>query len=183
MADVPLQKRIREAIKAGDDAAAEVLIASDPAQLAAMTVFGTWMHVAASHGRLRVVQFLARAGADVNARGGISGGTPVSEAAARGHLPVVRFLLSAGAVMETREPEVNPLFSACYGGHPEVVGLLLAFGIDARVRYTGPSMQDMDAVAFARERGQLAIAELIAAHLAGSAGRAEPGAAPDRGGM
>ncbi|MEO2089340.1 MAG: ankyrin repeat domain-containing protein [Gemmataceae bacterium] len=167
MAEVSLQKRIREAIKAGDDAAAEALIASDPEQIAAMTVFGTWMHVAASHGRLRVVQSLARAGADVNARGGISGGTPLNEAASHGHQPIVQFLLSAGAVMETREPEVNPLFSACYGGHPDVVRLLLASGIDAGVRYTGPRMQDMDVVAFARERGQLAIAELIAAHLAG----------------
>src|SRR5690349_10588801 len=166
MADVPLQKRIRDAIKAGDDAAAEALIASDPSQLTFVTPFGTWLHVAASCGRLRVVQFLARAGADVNARGGISGGTPLNEAASRGHLPVVEFLLSAGAVMETREPEVNPLFSATYGGHPEVVRLLLASGIDAAVRYAGPRMRDMDAVAFARERGQLAIAELIAAHLA-----------------
>ncbi|MFO0865570.1 MAG: ankyrin repeat domain-containing protein [Gemmataceae bacterium] len=162
-----MQKRIREAIKAGDDAAAESLIASDPEQLAATTVFGTWMHVVASHGRLRVVQFLARAGADVNARSGISGGTPLNEAASRGHLPVVQFLLSAGAAMETREPEVNPLFSAIYGGHPDIVRLLLASGIDARVRYTGLRMRDMDAVAFARERGQLALAEMVASHLSG----------------
>jgi hypothetical protein len=164
--DVPLQKRIREAIKAGDDAAAETLLASDPGQLTATTVFGTWMHVAASHGRLRVVQFLAGTGADVNARGGILGGTPLNEAASAGHLPVVEYLLSAGAVMEMRAPEVNPLFSATYGGHPVVVRLLLASGIDAGVRYTGPRMRDVDAVAFARERGQLEIAELIAAHLA-----------------
>lgn len=166
MAEALLQKRIRDAIKAGDDAAAEALISSDPEQLTTATVFGTWMHVAASHGRVGVVRFLARAGADVNARGGILGGTPLNEAASRGHLPIVQFLLSAGAVMETREPEVNPLFSACYGGHPEVVRLLLASGIDAEVRYTGPRMRDMNAVAFARERGQPAIAELIAAHLA-----------------
>jgi len=167
MADVPMVKRIRDAIRAGDDATAKALIASDPAQRSTVTVFGTWMHVAAFHGRLRVIQFLARAGADVNARGGILGGTPLNEAASRGHLPVVEFLLSTGAVMETREPEANPLFGAIYGGHREVVRLLLASGIDARVRYTGPRMRDMDAVAFARERGQLPIAELIAAHLAG----------------
>jgi ankyrin repeat protein len=162
-----MQKRIRDAIKAADDAAAEALIAADPGQLAATTVFGTWLHVAASHGRLRVVQFLARAGADINARGGILGGTPLNEAASAGHLPVVQFLLSAGAVMETREPEVNPLFSAIYGGHPDVVRLLLASGIDARLRYTGPRMRDMDAVAFARERGQFALADLVASHLSG----------------
>jgi uncharacterized protein len=122
---------------------------------------------------------VVRAGADLNARGGILGGTPLNEAASAGQLPIVQFLLSARAVMETREPEVNPLFSACYGGHPEVVRLLLASGIDAGIRYTGPRMRDMDVVAFARERGQLAIAELISAHLARGGGRAEPGAPAD----
>ena len=36
MQTVPLQKRIRDAIKTGDDATAEALIASDPGQLTAL---------------------------------------------------------------------------------------------------------------------------------------------------
>ncbi len=69
MGDVPTQKRIRDAIKAGDDATAQGLIAADPTQLRASTPFGTWLHVASCFGRLVLARFLVGAGADVNARG------------------------------------------------------------------------------------------------------------------
>lgn len=155
------QKSIRDAFKAGDDATAKSLIASDWSQLHASTPFGTWLHVAACFGRLNVARFLVDAGADVNARGGTFGGTPLNEAAGCGHLAVVEYLLSAGAQMETHEPEVNPLFSAVLGGHADIVLLLLERGIDPSVRYTGQRMREMDAEAFALERGEVAIARLL----------------------
>lgn len=61
------------------------------------------------------------------------------------------------------ESERNPLFSAIHGGHIDIVRFLVEAGIDHRVRYTGSSMQDMDACAFARERGQVDIAVFLAA--------------------
>lgn len=172
--DLPVQKRIRDAIRSGDDATAQTLIASDPAQVLASTPFGTWLHVASCFGRLAIVRFLVGVGADVNTRGGTFGGTPLNEAAGRGHLAVVEYLLSVGGQMETRKPEANPLFSAIYGGHSDVVRLLLARGIDPSVRYTGQRMRDMDAEAFARERGQVEIAQLL-----WDQRHAEPGAAGD----
>ena len=159
-----MDTRIREAIRAGDDATAEALLAAQPGIHAAATVFGTWMHIAASHGRLRVVELLTHAGADVNARGEITGGTPLNLAAAHGHRAVVEYLLSHGAELETREPEVNPLFSAIHGGHGEIVRLLLKRGIDASVSYTGSSMANMAAAAFALERGHQDFAHLIETH-------------------
>jgi ankyrin repeat protein len=170
MTATPLQQ-IRRALRSGDDVTAIELLQSDPTQLTAQTAFGTCLHVAASFGRLEVVKYLVRSGADVNAVGGVLGGTALNEAASRGQLSVVEFLLSVGARMETREPEVNPLFGAIYKGHAAIVRLLLARGIDASISYTGQRMRNMDAVAFARERGQLAIADLIAAHCDAEFGR------------
>ena len=161
MEAVALQKRIRDAIKSGDDSGAITLLTQNPDQLVAVTVFGTWMHVAATHGRMRVLEHLVRAGADVNARGGILGGTALNEAASYGHLPIVQYLLSVGAKMETREPQGNPLFSATHGGHADIVRLLLQCGLDPSIRYTGPTMRDMDATAFARERGQTEIVRIL----------------------
>ncbi|MFO0797575.1 MAG: ankyrin repeat domain-containing protein [Gemmataceae bacterium] len=159
------QKRIREAIKAGDCVTAKALIEADLSQLHTMTVFGTWMHVAAARDQVELVEWLVQRGADVNARGGIAGATPLHDAASEGHTRTIESLLNTGAVMETYEPHVNPLFAAVHGGHSGVVRLLLDRGIDATVRYTGEIMKDTDAVSFARLWGQTEIAEMIAAHL------------------
>lgn len=39
----------------------------------------------------------------------------------------------------------------------DIVQFLIEQGIDSLVRYTGESMKDMDAIAFARERGEIKI--------------------------
>jgi len=100
-------------------------------------------------------------GADVNARGGVKDGAALSEAARTGHADIVRFLLSRGALLDVSEPTRNPLFGAVLGGHIEIVKLLIDAGIDTEVRYTGESMTDMDAAAFAHEGGQLEIEQLL----------------------
>jgi len=73
----------------------------------------------------------------------------------------VQKLLEAGASLDTSEPERNPLFSAIYGGHIELVKLLVKSGIDYRVFYTGEYMKEMDAIAFAQERGQTEIGSYL----------------------
>jgi ankyrin repeat protein len=159
------QKRIREAITAGDCEAAKALIDADPRQLHVMTYAGTWMHVAAARDQVELVEWLVRRGADVNARGGFAGATPLHDAATEGHPRTIEYLLSVGAEMETYEPHVNPLFAAVHGGHRDVVRLLLDRGIDATIRYTGERMKDMDAAAFARLWGWTEIAEIIEGHV------------------
>ena len=82
-------------------------------------------------------------------------------AASKGHLEVVEYLLQRGVEMDVSEPESNPLFSAIYGGYKDIVTILIEHGIDTQINYTGERMTGMDAVAFALERGQTEIAELI----------------------
>ncbi len=161
MLDQSLLQQTRLAIRSGDDARAITLIDSDPEQITIITPFGSWLHVAAVYGRMSVVQHLLRKGADVNVRAGTFGGSPINEAASKGHLEVVNLLLRSGADLDTSDPQRNPLFSAIYGGHLEVVKLLLMHGIDSSVKYNGNHMNDMDAFAFARERGQKEIASLL----------------------
>jgi hypothetical protein len=164
MIDKQIHKEIRSAIKEGDVEKLTALLGSDKDRLNMMTPFGTWLHVAASCGKLDVVKRLLERGADVNAYGGTAGGGPLNVAASEGHLDVVRHLLSHGAHLDISEPERNPLFSAIYGGHPEIAKVLIDAGIDTTVRYTGESMKGMDALAFAHERGQSDIEKLLSAH-------------------
>ena len=161
MDDKQLAIDIRNAIKEGDLQKVASLIGSNKDRLTMMAPFGTWMHVAASHGKLPIVEHLVALGADINARGGIPGGSPLNEAASEGHLDIVRYLVSRGAEMDVSEPERNPLFSAIYGGHTAVAKFLIDSGINTHVKYTGKSMKNMDALAFARERGNREIAAFL----------------------
>jgi ankyrin repeat protein len=161
MGENEVAKMIRAAIKQGDVKKALALIGDDKARLGMMTPFGTWLHVAASQGKLEIVKRLVELGLDVNAYGGIAGGTPLNEAASEGHIEIVRYLLSLGANLDATEPERNPLFSAIHGGHAAVAKLLVDSGVDTHVKYSGQSMRNMDALAFARERGQEEIAKIL----------------------
>ena len=55
------------------------------------------LYYAASFGLTTVVQYLLEAGADVEARGGRCGATPINIASFRGHVDVVKLLLAYGA--------------------------------------------------------------------------------------
>ena len=155
-------RSIRSAIKQGKTAEALSLLA-DESHLRMMTPFGSWLHVAAKVGSLEIVKALVGLGLDVNLRGGTFGGSALNLAASYGHLEVVRYLLQAASELDVSEPERNPLFSAIQGGHIDIVEFLVEAGIGFRVRYSGSSMQDTDALAFAHERGQSEIARFLAA--------------------
>jgi ankyrin repeat protein len=142
------------------------LLQQEPDALNVMTPFGSWLHVAATVGNDELVRYLVNRGLDPSIKGGTHKGGAINLAASNGHLKVVQYLLSCGAQVDTSEPERNPLFAAIYGGHADVAMCLLDSGIDASIKYSGQSMKEMDAVAFAKERGQLEIAEVIERHLA-----------------
>ena len=161
MFDKQVHKDIRTAIKDGNVEKVAALLDSDKDLLNVMTPFGTWLHVAASFGQFDIIKRLLELGADLNACGGTAGGGPLHRAASDGHLEVVRYLLGQGANLDVSEPERNPLFGAIHGGHREIVTALIDAGIDTSVRYTGESMKDMDAFAFAHERGELDIEHLL----------------------
>lgn len=152
---------MREAIKSGDASLVVALVRSDAEHVTITTVFGTWLHVAARYGNVNVSNGLIDCGLNVNARGGILGGTPINVAASAGHIEMVRSLLSRGATLDTEKPEWNPLFAAIYGGHIDIVKLLMEVGVDPRIRYTTETRSNVDALAFARERGQSDIAAYL----------------------
>ncbi|WEF32875.1 ankyrin repeat domain-containing protein [Pseudoduganella chitinolytica] len=153
-----------DAIKNFNNEVARHLLTEDTSLINAMTPFGTLLHVASAAGNIDIIHYLIAHGADINTRGGALGGSALNEAASDGRIEVVRYLLSHGAAMDTSEPERNPLFSSIYGGHVEVSRILISNGIDVTVRYTGESMKEMDALAYAVERGQKEIAALLSKH-------------------
>jgi ankyrin repeat protein len=161
MEDKYIAKEIRTAITNGDVDQVVSLLGSDKGRLKMMTPFGTWLHVAASHGKLEIVKRLVEFGCDVNAYGGIEGGGPLNEAASEGHIDVVKYLFSQGAQLDVSEPERNPLFGAIYGGHKAVAKFLIDNGIDTHVKYSGPNMNNVDALGFALERGENDIAKML----------------------
>jgi uncharacterized protein len=161
MNELEITKALREAVKAGDIEQVRTLIGGSKERLGQMTPFGTWLHLAAKDGNLALVQCLISMGADVNAMGGTFGGTPINLAAGYGRIDIVRALIASSAALDVSEPVRNPLFSAIQGGHLEIVRLLIDCGIDYRASYSGESMKDMDALAFALERGQTEIANYL----------------------
>ena len=162
MDEIQTAKAIRTSIKQGDTNKFTALITSNMALLEKMTPFGTWLHVAASFGRKEIVRELLDLGVDVNRRGGVFDGGAINEAAADGHLEIVKYLFEFGAELDVSLPTRNPLFGAIQGGHIEIVRFLVERGISTKIKYSGESMKDMDALAFALERGQSEIAAFLA---------------------
>lgn len=139
----------------------EILKKEDCDFLHMQTPFGTWLHVAASSGALEIAKKLVELGLDINKKGGTFKGGALNEAASCGYIEIVQYFLACGAELDISESERNPLFSAIYGGHKEIVEFLIAQGIDFRKKYTGHNMKNMDALAFAKERGQIEIAKIL----------------------
>jgi ankyrin repeat protein len=157
MAEKTFVKDMWDTIRQGDLNRVVALIEADRERLHMTTVFGTWLHFAASHGKLEIVKYLVSQGLDVNARSesGSSGYTPINAAASKGHLEVVRYLLSCGAILDvSRGGQENPLFGAALKGYAEVAKLLIESGIDVKIKYNTKTMKNMDALALAYESGQ-----------------------------
>jgi len=152
---------VYHAIQADEIAKAIELLDKNHQLFNAKTPFGSWLHVAASGGHLDLAVWLLEKGIDIDEPCGTFGGNALNYAASYGKIDVVRLLLERGSTMDVSEPERNPLFSAIYGGHKEVAKVLLDEGIDFRVKYSGKSMKNMDAKAFAYERGQSELVEIL----------------------
>jgi ankyrin repeat protein len=150
-AESKVYNSLYDAITDGDFMRFMTLIKEHPKILQMITPFGTWLHVAASNGQLEMVKELVKRGIEINARGSIADGNALNEAASEGHHEVAKYLLEAGSEMDVSEPERNPLFGAIQSGNLDIGKLLIERGIDTKVRYTGNSMKNMDALAFAEE--------------------------------
>ena len=160
----PVQKfnrELRQACINNELTEVKRLFGENPSALGMMTPFGTWLHISAEAGALHIVHLLLELGLDPNTRGGTFHANALHEAARGGHVSVMATLYEAGTVLDTSEPERNPLFGAIYGGHLEAVKWLIKNGIDLGATYTGESMKGMDALSFARERGHPVITKYL----------------------
>ncbi len=164
--DIEQIKQIRNLIKSEDLKSLEKIFIETPELLKVKTVFGTWLHDAARQGVLKVVNLLIKLGIDINETGGTFNSNALKTAASAGNLEMVDLLLVSGSKMDVSEPDHNPLFSAIYIGNYPMAKLLIDNGIDISIKYSGERMKNMDALAYAEERGELEIAELIRAELA-----------------
>jgi ankyrin repeat protein len=80
-----------------------------------------------------VARSLVEAGAEVNARGGAPGRTPLSRASAMQATLVAASLLEAGADPNLRDEDgATPLLNAASNGYPDMVQLLVEAGADTR---------------------------------------------------
>jgi uncharacterized protein len=165
ISEVKLLNEIESAIEEGDLDKTRTLLLADRSRLAWTTNNGTWLHLAAELGQLSIVQFLLQEGMDVNLRASLVDCAPITLAAAKGQAEMVRYLAEHGAELDASKSTRNPLFAAIYGRSIECVKVLLETGIDARVRYTGQRMKNMDAIGHAEERGEKEIAALIRDYL------------------
>ncbi|MDQ0227320.1 ankyrin repeat domain-containing protein [Metabacillus niabensis] len=158
--------KIYDLIKNGDTEQAKEIMLTDKTMLDFVTPYGTWLHVAARAGELEMIKFLVESGMDMNINEGVPKSAPIAHAASEGEIHIVEYLLECGASLDVSEPNKNPLFSAIYGGHLNIVKMLVQNGIDYSVKYTGDGMQDIGAYEFAIERGQLDIANYLKDKLA-----------------
>jgi ankyrin repeat protein len=148
-------------IKNGDTEQAKEILITDKRLLEFITPFGTWLHVAARAGSLDMIKFLVEYGMDINTNEGVPKSAPIAHAASVGEFSIVQYLYDRGAILDVSDSSRNPLFSAIYGGHKEIVEYLVNQGIDISVQYTGENIEDMDAYRYAKEFGQTEIADYL----------------------
>ena len=163
--DKKIIKEMRNAIKNDELDLVRELILNNEGLLDVNTIFGSWLHVAASQGKRNIVEYLIECGMDVNIEGDISGGNPIRSAAESGHLDIVKLLYQKGARLDVSKVRKNPLFGAIYGGYYEVVKFLVEHGIDIVVCYSIGQLDKVDAYEYAKQYGQIQIANYLKSKL------------------
>lgn len=150
-------KTMRNAIKNGNLDVVKELLENNDGLLKANTVFGSWLHIAASYGRIDIASYLIDCGIDVNRDGDISGGNPIRSAAENGQIEMVELLYNHGTIFDVSEAAKNPLFGAISGGHYSVVRFLVEHGIDIATYYAIGELDKVDACEYAKQLGQTEI--------------------------
>ena len=150
-------KSMRNAIKNGNLDMVTELLRNNEGLLEVNTVFGSWLHIAASYGRIDIAGYLIDCGIDVNRNGDISGGNPVRSAAENGQMEMIEFLYNSGTVFDVSDATKNPLFGAIYGGHYNAVQFLVEHGIDITKYYSIGELDKVDACEYAKQLGQTEI--------------------------
>ena len=86
---------------------------------------------AAEEGDLDGVKAAVENGADIEERGGLSGGTAVHDACLHGYFPITHYLIQRGAEVNSRDMYGDlPIHNACIYGHLDTVKFLISKGSD-----------------------------------------------------
>ncbi|MGD8403700.1 MAG: ankyrin repeat domain-containing protein [Anaerolineales bacterium] len=117
--------------------------------------------LAAYFGHEQVVEYLIKAGAEVNSSSkNALGVTPLQSAVAGGHLEITRMLLTAGASPNVREGGgYTPLHTAAHNGDVEIVRSLIFGGADLEAK----SDKDETPLDMARKAGHDEVVSLLKA--------------------
>jgi ankyrin repeat protein len=144
-------------LESGDVAGIRQYIQSNPDSINEKTFFagGTLLHYAAAESTPEAIRVLIELGFDINRKGDTYGDTPLDAACANGKHANAEMLLSLGAGIDVSASYRNPLFGAIIGSSPEIVSLLLKAGIDPKIRYELEDGSFVNAIEFARRRGEV----------------------------
>jgi uncharacterized protein len=124
-----------KAVETGDLELLRIALERDPVLLRfSRNNWGTFLHYAASLGRLDSAQYLISAGVDVNARDRDDFATPVFSTIQPNHLEVMELLLGQGALVNIRDRLRNtPLHAAIFHRREAMVKLLISKGADVQM--------------------------------------------------
>lgn len=126
----PRTDALLQAIEDGDLATLDRLVRQDPSVLQLKQYGNPVTYVAAKHGHLCVVDYLASHGVPLDQTGGLYGWTPLMVAAMMGHVEVVASLVTLGAFLTL--DDAGGENDAAYGGHHSTAAVLLQHGIPVK---------------------------------------------------
>jgi uncharacterized protein len=145
-----------------------------PDEIDGYTFFGggTYLHYAAAHSSVEIVDVMIKLGFDLNKRGNLRDEVALDAACGNGNVDVVRYLFDHGSHIDIAHIAHNPLFSCVSGYQPhwevprerffECAKILVNAGIDLSVSYTDQNLKDMTPLAWATMWGREDIVDLIA---------------------
>ena len=143
-------KNVRQAIKDNDVNRFEELIGEDEEKLNMVTVFGSWLHDAATFGHIEVASKMIDMGINKELHKSGESENAISYAASKGQNEMIKFLYSKGVKLDLTDSQSNPLFRAIIRGHIDTIKLLLDMGVDITINY-GDDEDRWDALQFAKE--------------------------------
>jgi ankyrin repeat protein len=128
---------VHDAARKGDLGKLKELVAANPAVVTSKDKMGkTPLHLAAANDHKDLAEFLLDHGADINARDGNGGFTPLDMALSTFHYKdVLDLLVARGAdVNTTADNGITPLQEAAMRGQKDAVELLISKGADVNAR-------------------------------------------------
>lgn len=148
--EIEFAKKVLNSIQNNDVNRFEELIGEDKEKLNMVTVFGSWLHEAASLGHIEIAGKMIDMGINKELHKKGEKENAISYAANEGQNEMIKFLYSKGVKLDVSSVDSNPLFCAIIRGHIDTIKLLLDMGVDITINY-GDDEDRWDALQFAKK--------------------------------